>query len=287
MTRTALALGLALAILLVHMFSRRPPADDVRGAWFATPCDGREMRVEFTVRSRLRSADCLNAAAFAGLAEGEADARHETPARFRLARDAGTLTLEGSFLRRTGAGRFLFTPNPRYLASLRALGIDTAPLTDAKRPANVLLDYALLDVSLAYIRSLQREGCRESSARAYLELKALRITPEYLRELRYVGYTDLPGGQIADLATHGVTGRYVRALEAEGYVNLAPSEIVLLRVADVTPEKIRAYLRLITERPTPGQLVVSGTQGSLALPKGPFIGVGRSRAPAASTEVTK
>jgi hypothetical protein len=264
MTRVALA----LAFLLAHLLSTRAPVDEVRGAWSAAPREAGVMRIELSVRDRLLYAEHLTAAAFAGLAEGDVDSRRETPVRFRLAREAGTFTLEGSFHRRSGAGRFRFTPSAHYLASLRALGIDTAALAGAKRPSRALLDYALLDVSATYIRSLQREGCREPAARAYLELRASRVTPEDMRELRHLGYTELPASQIVELWTHGVFPEVIRALKAEGYTNLPPPELVRLRIARVTPDKIREYRRLGYGHLTPGQLVALSIRGSTASPTG-------------------
>ncbi len=263
---------LALVTLLACLRLTGAPAREARGAWSASPGEARgawsaspgeagALRFELSVRDRLRFAGPLSEAAFAGLSEAEVGAQRETPVRFRLAREAGTFTLDGSFRLGAGGGRFRFTPNARYLASLRALGVDTAELAGAERPGRALLDYALLDVSAAYVRSLQREGCREPTARAYLELKASHVTPQHLRELRDLGYVDLPASQLVELAAHGASPAFLRALAAEGYTGLSAPELVRLRIARVTPDAIREYRRLGRGRLTPEQFIASSALG--------------------------
>jgi hypothetical protein len=250
MIRTCATLALAFALLVAYGLSKHDSADDVYGDWSAIPREGKSMRFEFLLRDSLIYAAPLTADAFAGLSEGDADAGRKKPVRFRLTRDAGTLTLEGSFHRRVGAGRFRFTPNRRYFDSLRALGVDAANLGAARRRGRAQLDHALLDA-----------------------------TPEHVRELRRLGYADLPVTQIAELATHGASAEFVRALGAEGYSNLSPSELVRLRVAGVGADTIREYRQLGHGRPTLEQLVALPARGPNATPPGPFHRARRRPAP--------
>jgi hypothetical protein len=132
------------------------------------------------------------------------------PVRFRLVRDAGTFTCEGTFKNGKGAGNWTFTPDAAFAAAV--------PPAYRNLSQGELLSLALADVG-----------------------------PSYLRELREVGYADLSVEQLAAMRTNAISAEYIRGLKSVGYAGLPPEDLVALRSNGVTVEVIRAYRGLLED----------------------------------------
>ena len=65
----------------------------------------------------------MDIADFTGLTAAQVVSATSTPVSFSLRREAGTVTLEGTFRNGAGGGDFAFAPNPAYVAALRDLGV--------------------------------------------------------------------------------------------------------------------------------------------------------------------
>ena len=248
------------AILLLLAFSNAR-ANDIHGVWTARSESSDTINVTFAVDQNTHG-QTMPLSSFHGLTEAQIGAVSETPVHFGLDREAGTLTMEGTFKLRDGVGHFTFTPKDSYFASLRALGVSLDDLEiEGGKTAETLFHFAVLDVSTAYIHSLQAEGYRES-ARKYMEMRIFRVTPELVHEYRDLGYRDVPAQTLIEMQIHRVTPQFIRELASNGYRDVAVSQLVAFRIHRVTPEAIRDYRSLGYDHLTPDQLVAMSIHGA-------------------------
>ncbi|MDQ3283035.1 MAG: hypothetical protein M3Q69_16670 [Acidobacteriota bacterium] len=174
--------------------------------------------------------------AFANLSDAQINAAAMTPVKFELRREAGTVTFEGMFRGGKGAGEFTFAPSANYLEAIRALGIEVSERRKHGRSwseEESLLQYALHDVSTAFIRSMIGEGYRVSLEK-YLEMRIFNITPEYIREMRSLGFKQLDSDDLIATKIHKVTPDYVRQMRAAGW-DLSLDDLQSSRIHGATP----------------------------------------------------
>jgi len=190
--------------------------------------------------------------------------RGGAPVRFRLVRDAGTITCEGTFTNGKGAGEWTFTPDAAFAAAVSP--------TYRNLSEGDLLSLALADVSPSYLRELREVGYTNLSVEQLAAMRTNAISADYIRGLKSVGYAELPtedlvalrsngitvevintyrglledeipASQYIALQSNGVTAAYVASLRSVGYKNLTASEALGLRVHGVTKdfvEKVNA-----------------------------------------------
>ena len=152
--------------------------------------------------------------------------------RFRLERDAGTFTFEGTFRAGRGSGDFRFVPDSRYPERVRALGV---PLDAGQRNVSRrLYDLALFDVSLDFIRSMQAVGCDEPLDR-YVEFRIFAVDPAYVRDMESVGFAHLTGSKLVETKIHGATPDDIREMRAQGK-DLPLDGYIESRIFQITPE---------------------------------------------------
>ncbi len=146
------------------------------------------------------------------------------PVRFRLVRDAGTFTCEGTFKKGKGVGEWTFTPDAAFAAA----------------------------VSPAY---------RNLSEGELLSLALADVGPSYLRELREVGYADLTVEQLVAMRTNAVSADYIRGLKSVGYAELPTEDLVALRSNGITVEVIKAYRGLLEDEIPASQYIALQSNG--------------------------
>jgi len=233
-------LTLAGALLLIATTARA----EVRGGWTATRHKGDAGRLQLQLQhDHSNNGQTMDLAALTGLTAAQVAATAPTPVTFSLRREAGTVTFDGTFRNGSGGGEFAFAPNPAYLATLRDLGV---PVERAKHHGDSadeqLLSLALLDVSTAFIRSMQAAGYRESLD-DYLAMRIFDVTPELVAEYRDLGMNlsadDLVAGRI-----HGVSPAYVRQMRELGRRDADFDDLVATRIHGATPEFIGEMLEL-------------------------------------------
>lgn len=227
-------LTLAAVLLLIAATARA----DVHGGWTATRHKGDAGRLQLQLQhDHSSNGQTMDLAAFTDLTAAEIAATVPTPVTFSLRREAGTVTFDGTFRNGSGGGEFAFAPNSAYLATLRDLGV---PVGGGKRHGDSadeqLLSLALLDVSTAFIRSMQAVGYRESLD-DYLAMRIFDVTPALVAEYRALGMElsadDLVAGRI-----HGVSPAYVREMRELGQRAADFNDLVATRIHGATPEFI-------------------------------------------------
>ena len=227
------ALTLAATFLLIAGAARA----DLEGGWTASRAKSQPGWIHLQLnRDHDNTGQSMKLAELTGLTAAQIDAAGSTPVAFSLRREAGTVTFEGSFRNGHGGGEFTFAPNAAYLASLRELGVPVkVGKHEGESEEEQLLSLAVLDVSTAFIRSMQAVGYRESLD-DYIEMRIFKVDPELVSEYQALGMKlsadDLVAGQI-----HGVSPDYVREMrELDRKVTF--DDLVASRIHGATPEFI-------------------------------------------------
>ena len=208
-------------------------ATDLHGAWTATSDSPDRVQLFMTTgqwHQYRRSFDLPEL----GVSPSVVQARTSTPVNLKLDRDAGTITLEGTFKNGDGAGQFTFSPNRTYYEAIRSMGL-TVELSDDRSDGDQLFSLAVVDVSLAYIRSL-RAVFPEASLREFRKARAVGVTPDYVAAIRQTGFEVTTLHNAARLCAVDVTPEYIRSLRAAGVDVRDAREATRLRAVNVTPE---------------------------------------------------
>jgi hypothetical protein len=140
-------------------------------------------------------------------------------AEFEYVTDAGKLVCKGSFSFHSGAGSFVFVPNPQFAAGLRDLGYGSPTQEQS-------MDMLISDVSLEFARSVRDAGLHASTGQL-LDLRHHGVNREYLSELKGEGY-EFTANDIVQLKDHGVNTDFLRDLMKANY-HLTAGQIVQLR----------------------------------------------------------
>lgn len=189
---------------------------EIRGQWTASIDSKHPDRVYFSITRNVwqHSGNTMSLAGFAGLTSEQATSETTTPVQFRFAREAGTISFEGTFKRGDGAGLFTFEPNFGFANTIRSLGLEFASQRrPAKTDEEMLFTLAMYDVSSSYIRSMQAEGYRESLD-LYTQMRIFDVTPQFIHELKDAGYSNVPAKKLVALRTHGVDINYIKTMNA-------------------------------------------------------------------------
>lgn len=205
-------------------------AAEPRGSWHITSDRGK-LQLDVSRRANSHWGRTVTREAFTGLTDGMLSATSETPATFDMVRDAGTIHFTGTFAGGDGVGRFTFTPNRNYQASLRGLGV--APGEDAGDDDD-LFSMAMHDVSMAFIREMQSLGYREDLDQ-YVAFRIHGVSPEFVRELRGLGYTNLDADNLVAFRIHGVSTKFIREMKDLGY-SVDADDLIAFRIHGVSPK---------------------------------------------------
>src|SRR5215213_5738819 len=146
--------------LVVFLLIAATAFAQTEGTWTATTRDTKEGRIHINMaRGNWNNfGSSFNTNAFTGLSEAQINAATQTPVRFELRREAGTIAFDGFFRNGKGAGEFTFTPNQAYLTTIRNMGIDVDIERRSRRGRDnddehdPLFALAALDVSTDFIR---------------------------------------------------------------------------------------------------------------------------------------
>jgi beta-lactamase regulating signal transducer with metallopeptidase domain len=200
-----------------------------RGTWSAEREEGGKIHLEMRMHGTWGSWEESNsypASTFKGLGAGP-------EVRFDLPRDAGTFHFEGRFEGRQGTGFFTFEGNPAYARQMQALGYEA--------PDRRLLELALHDVSLDFVRQMKELGHGNASLDRLVEFRIHGVTPEFVRAMASSGYRELPADRLVEFRIHGVTPEFVRGMVEAGYRDLPPDRLVEFRIHGVSPKFVQEF----------------------------------------------
>src|SRR5713226_9762945 len=171
-----------ITVLLCLSLPAVVSAIETRGSWHITTDRGVLHLDLSSVGSHWGHSTTLNA--FTGLTEAQMQSATEVPVQFDLVREAGTIHFSGNFANVDGVGRFKFTPNSGYAATLSNLGVSIGDTSD-----ETLFSLAMHDVSTSFIREMQSLGLR-GDAGQYITFRIHGVTAQFVREMKDLGYAD-------------------------------------------------------------------------------------------------
>lgn len=151
---------------------------------------------------------------------------------FRLVREAGTITLRGSFDDGHGSGDYGFAPNSGYAAAMAALGYRDLP------PGRQM-KLAVLDVTSAFAREVRDAGQTALTLDELTRFRIHGVSGANIRELAALGFRSLDPDTLIRLRIHGATPERIRGFQQAGLTALSADDAVRLRIHGVTPEFIQ------------------------------------------------
>ncbi len=178
---------------------------------------------------------------------------------FTLARDAGTLTLQGTLDQEVSQGKYSFAKDAgfeSYLAKNDITNTDKNFLfhlfmgnVDRKYVAflkdnykeidgNRLQELAIHGISQAdyqmYVTMFDKYAKKRPEVREVIEARIHGITQEYIEEMQTAGFKDLSMRKIMELKIHGVSRKYIDELKSAGFDNLAPDQILEAKIHGIS-----------------------------------------------------
>ena len=157
------------------------------------------------------------------------------PVSMTIAREAGTIRLDGQMDDGQGSGKFTFTPDPNYVADLKRAGFGNVSDDDVFR-------LCAHDVDRASIREARSLGLRDLTLEGLIRMRSHGVTPEFVRALNNAGYSNLAVEEVIRLQIHGVTPEYVRGLVSAGK-KPSPEEIVRFKIHGLEPAYVSTLSR--------------------------------------------
>jgi len=155
----------------------------------------------------------------------------DTPVKFSLVREAGTIECEGKFSNGKGAGTFRFTSNPQFVSAMQSRGFS---LPDEK-----LFAAATLNLTTAFVDDLKSAGFDNLETEDLFKAVIFKITPQFMREMATVGFPNLDMEDLVKARIFKIDADYVGQVRAMGFENENMEAMVKLRIFKVTPEFLR------------------------------------------------
>jgi len=221
------------AVTLAVFASLPAEAAEIGGAWTATlsPKHPDRLQLSLQVDDNGNQSSGFEISNFTALSRAQIESATRVPVEFRMEREAGTLYFEGTFRNGRGAGDFRFVSDPKYVDRLRSTGVE---LGKQKKEPRDLMNLALFDVSIDFIRSMQKIGYDETLDQ-YVAFRIFGVDPEYVQEMNNVGFKKLSGDKLVETKIHGATPDYIREMRAKGE-DLSLDDYIQSRIFQITPE---------------------------------------------------
>ena len=194
-----------------------------------------------------------------------------TPVRFSIVRDAGTIACEGTFNDRKGSGDYRFTTDPGFLSAMKSRGFDFEK-SDMREGGSTLTDRlfsaALLNVTVAladdllssdfgkldvedlfkaaifkidgkFARDMKATGFRNLTFDDLVQARIFKIDAEFVREVAQMGFADLPFESLVKMRIFKISPEYMAEMKAEGLTDLDIEDLVKLRIFNIDAAFIR------------------------------------------------
>lgn len=208
----------------------------IKGEWtaqFRTNKPG-EIQMSFHRRSEkggmmMMTGDTMSISEFQGLTAEAASSK--ATANFTLAREAGTIVLEGIFQDGRGAGFWTFSPNQSFVSAMRNRGYNDITEEDVLRAT-------LHNLTSKYIEDLKSAGYDNLEFKKLVRARTHDIDSQYIRDVKAMGFERLPMETLIRMHNHEINGEFVRRWKSAGYENLSIEQLIRIKNHEVTPEFI-------------------------------------------------
>lgn len=158
---------------------------------------------------------------------------------FRLIRDAGQLECEGTFDNGMGSGKFRFTPNMSFLATMKAKGFDFEGESRWNKDSDVthrLLNAAMLNVTSALADDLNSANFGPLGVEDLFKAAIFKIDGKFMAEMKATGFPDLSMEDLVKARIFEIDADFVRQVREMGFGDQGFEGLVKFRIFKVTPE---------------------------------------------------
>jgi hypothetical protein len=244
--RTFILLLVLLSSLIMAL--KCEAADAVTGAWaLSTRADPGKIHLTLSQRREHGSFSTSSDWSVADLAGLDLASAGKHDVHFSVARDAGRVDGDGFVSGEDGAGLFTFTPSPRYVADMAALGF--GGIDDEK-----LMSYALHDVSLAFAKEMKAAHIEGLDVEKLLAFRIFKVDSAFLAALKAEGLKTLEAKRLIAFRIHKVTPEFVGAVHKLGFFP-TDEQFTAMRIHKVTPEYIQGLVSKGVKNLTVDQLI--------------------------------
>ena len=193
------------------------------------------------------------------------------PVAFTLAREAGTISCEGSFQNGKGSGTFRFTRNPAFVTAMKSKGFDfesesgrkryglsedkvftaaalnvTTALADdllsagfGKLGVDDLFKAAIFKIDSAFMREMKASGFPNMNMEDLVKARIFKIDAEFVRQATQMGFDKEPFESLVKMRIFKVTPEFLAEVRNEGLKDLSVEDSVKLRIFNIDAEFIR------------------------------------------------
>ncbi len=160
---------------------------------------------------------------------------------FSLAREAGTIQCDGSFVNGKGSGTFRFTPNYSFADAMRSRGFD---FSKSSKHGQEDLDMRLftattLNVTIAFADDLKSANLGPVDVDDLFKAVIFKITPQYMAEMQATGFPDLGMDELVKGRIFKIDADYVRRVREMGFASEDFEGLVKFRIFGITAERSR------------------------------------------------
>jgi hypothetical protein len=162
---------------------------------------------------------------------------------FSLAREAGTIDCEGTFVNGRGSGTFRFTPNYQFAEAMKSRGFDFAKSGKHSGEMDVekrLFTATMLNVTTAFADDLRSANFPNLDVDDLFKASIFKITPQFMSEMKATGFPNLGMEELVKARIFKVEPDYVRQVNDMGFPNLDFESLVKFRIFKVEPEFLNA-----------------------------------------------
>jgi len=161
------------------------------------------------------------------------------PVRFTLAREAGTITCEGSFQNGKGSGTFRFTRNPGFVTAMKSRGFDferESTEKDRRLSEDKVFTAAALNVTTALADDLVSAGFGKLDVDDLFKAAIFKIDSAFMREMKATGFPNLDMEDLVKARIFKIDADFVRQATQMGFDKEPFESLVKMRIFKVTPE---------------------------------------------------
>ena len=236
--------ALALALCLLVVDSESAAQTTMTGEWTASVEEKADkLSLSLERRSgggRNQMGETYDFSELQGLTRSQALAGG--PARFSIVREAGRIDCEGSFRQGRGSGTFTFTPNPSFVAAMRARGFDFEKESSMRHgphdSGERLFAAAAVNVTTALADDLLSAGFGRLDVEDLFKAAIFKIDSKFMREMKASGFPDLRMEELVKARIFKIDPEFVREVTRMGFAGEEFESLVKMRIFKVTPEFI-------------------------------------------------
>ncbi len=205
-------------------------ATDLTGTWEVRPAR-QAGSVQVTVRTAHGSHSSTVSAARVESLAGQAIPANG-PVHFKIQRDAGTFTGDGTCRNSVCGGTFGFEASAAFAAELAKRGVG-APTAEQQ------LALAIADVGVAYLDGLTAAGYKAPDVATLVRAAQHGVSVPYVQRMASLGYRLGTLDDVIRLRDHGVDPEFVQGLAENGFAHLSSEELLRARDHGVDPQYVK------------------------------------------------